>query len=300
MSDEKNVEKPLTLTIRWTDFSSQNLNARIAELKRRDQPINMNGLVEGVQFLRGVGARAGLALPMFYNLIGAGTPLQEPSKYPPWKFTQAASLEFSALQTISLICRAIFDDSRKGLTGKRFANVSDATLLAIAKYWADTSKRSVPEASRALKLLREVFRQCAQPRKSLLVAPSLLARRVGLLKYHADRQGAHITLETYLFHLVDVIHVVAAITIIGAIVVDFDQPAISGSYFNKIDEAGWSAAKDVFPDLVIERLFRQFDIHAQATTYWRIPQAEGLRMVLNQLPSALGYWDSRDETEAVK
>jgi hypothetical protein len=294
MSNENNRES-VTLTVRWTDFASKNLDARIAELKRRDQPIKMEPVVEGIQFLRGVGSRASLVLPMFYTLAGATTKVRDPAEQPPWKPTQAASFEFSALQTISLICRAVFDDSRKGLTGKRLANASDETLDGIAQHWSQKSKRPIEEASNALKLLRDLFQQCAQPRKTLLVSESLLERRVGLLKYHADRQAAHISLEPFLFGLIDIVHVVAAITIVGSIIVDFDQPQLSASYFDEIDKASWSAAKATFPDMAIERLFLRFDIHQQAKNYWKFPGHQGLRMLLSQLPSAIGYWDSQDE-----
>jgi hypothetical protein len=128
MSDES--DDRVTLTIPWTDYASTNLNARIEELRRRDQHVAMDPVVEGVQFLRGVGSRAGFMLSAFYTLIGSTTPPKAPRE-PPWKPTQAAGLEFSALQTVTLICRSIFDDSRKGLTGKRFVAGSSRARLRV-------------------------------------------------------------------------------------------------------------------------------------------------------------------------
>lgn len=69
------------------------------------------------------------------------------------------------------------------------------------------------------------------------------------MKYHADRQAAHITLDPFLFSPVDLIHVVAAITIVGAIIVEFDDKRRAEVYFNEVDEAAWRAAKEAFPSL---------------------------------------------------
>jgi hypothetical protein len=236
-------------------------------------------------------------LPAFYTLVGSSYLPKVPSEQPAWKSTQAASLNFSALQTISLVCRSIFDESRKkNLTGKLFANASDQTVEVIAEHWSNFSGQPVDDAAKALTLLRELFRRCVQPKKSLLQCESLLERRVGLLKYHADRQAAHLTLEPHLVGLIDIIHVVATITVVGAIIVDFDQPRFGPQYFNSLDDAGWNAAKSIFPDLSLNRLFHQFDIHAQARLYWGQPQCEGLKILLTQLPAAIGYWDSRDDS----
>jgi hypothetical protein len=144
VSEEQETAKPLTLRIQWTDFASKNLNARIAELRRRDQRVEMDAIVESIQFLRGVGSRASHVLPAFYTLVDSSISSKAGSDANAWKRTQAASLNFSALQTITLICRSIFDDSRNGLTGKRFANVSDVALASIAEHWSQFSTRPSP------------------------------------------------------------------------------------------------------------------------------------------------------------
>jgi hypothetical protein len=296
VSEEQNSAELLTLKIQWTDFASKNLNARIAELKRRDQRVEMDAVIEGIQFLRGVDSRASHVLPAFYTLVGSSISPKAGSDVQTWKRTQAASLNFSALQTISLICRSIFDDSRKGMTGKRFANISDVAFASIVEHWSEFSNRPVEDASKALRLLRDLFKLCSQPRKTLLNCKSLLERRIGLLKYHADHEAAHITLEPFLIDIIDITHVVAVISVIGAIIVDFDQPRLGDRYFDSLDEAGWNAAKGMFPDLSTDRLFLRFDIHKQAAGYWKYPEFEGLYMLTTQLPSAIGYWDSKDDT----
>jgi hypothetical protein len=219
------------------------------------------------------------------------------SNVPYWKRVHTADTEHSSLLTLSLSCRSIFDESRKRMTGKRFADISDVTLSSVAEFWAERAKAPIEDAAKALNLLRDLFRRCARPRKTLLDAPSLLERRVGLLKYHADRQAAHISLEPFLFHLIDVVHVVAAVAVIGAMIIDFDDPTRGGRYFDAIDEAGWEAAKALFPTFPVDRLFQSFAIHEQAKIYWRVSQLDGLNMLLNQLPAAIGYWDSTNEAE---
>ena len=235
-------------------------------------------------------------LPALYLALGARS-LPQDSGRTHWQAVQAVALEQSSLQTIALACRSIFDDNRKGLTGKRIASLSDETLASVAQCWADGSGRSVEDASKALAVLKRLFKRCAQPEKVLLDRPSLLERRVGLLKYYAQRQAAHISLEDYLFDVLDLIHVAAAIVMIGAIIIDFDDPSRGASYFDSIDEGGWKAAKQVFPDLPIDRIFKSWNIQQQAALNWRIAQIDGVEYLLNQLPSAIGYWDSARESD---
>jgi hypothetical protein len=115
-------------------------------------------------------------------------------------------------------------------------------------------------------------------------------------KYHAGHGAAHMSLQPFLINLIDIVHVVAVIAVIGAIFVDFDQPQLGDKYFNSLDEAGWSASKTIFPELAMDRVFLRLDILQQARGYWRHPEYEGLHMLVTQLPAAIGYWDSRDDT----
>lgn len=194
MNDPKSPDGPVALIIKWTDFASKNLNARIAELRRREHRGKSDPVTEGIQFLRGVSSRGSVALPHLYMLIGSSTRPKAGGAALPWSGTLSASLNFSALQTLSLICRSVFDESRKeSLTGRRFARAGDETLEGIAKHWSTSSGEPVEDAVKALRLLRDLFDLCAQPRNALLKGTSLLERRVGLLKCLADRQSAHIT-----------------------------------------------------------------------------------------------------------
>jgi hypothetical protein len=296
MGDEKESEKPTALKLSWTDYASADLNVRIRELRKIDQHVELDGRVEAIQFLRGVSSRASFVLPAFYAHMGSQMLLRAPN-LPYSQRVLAAHTEHSSLLTLSLACRSVFDETRKRLTGKRFANVSDATLLSAAEFWAQHARTSIEESAAALRLLRELFRRCARPRKALLDAQSLLERRVGLVKYHADRQAAHITLEPFLFHLTDLVHVVAAIAVVGAMIIDFDDPGLGPKYLDAIDQAGWEAAKASFPTLPLKRLFENIAIHQQAKMYWKVEQLDGLNMLLNQLPAAMGYWESTNEAQ---
>lgn len=294
MSEEHKQE--ITLCLKWTDYAPKKLSARIEEFKRRNGYVALDDRVAAIQFLRGTASRASFVLPALYLALGARSMPENPDRTH-WQAVQAAALEQSSLQTIALACRSIFDDSKNRLSGKRIARQSDETLASVAKYWSERSRRSEEDASKALVVLRRLFDRCARPERILLDQPSLLERRIGLLKYYAHRQAAHISLEDYLFDVLDLIHVTAAIVLIGAIIVDFDDPWRAENYFDSIDEGGWMAAKEVFPDLPMDRIFKNWNIHQQAALKWKVPYTDGVEYILNQLPSAIGYWDSRPESE---
>jgi hypothetical protein len=296
VTKEEDPEKKVTLTIRWTDYAAANLAARVAKFRKLDQFVEIDGRTGAIQFLRGVSSRASFMLPSLYAQIGSRVPLVGPD-IPHWKRVQAANIEYSSMLALSLCCRAVFDERSKRMTAKRFADLSDTALGSVADYWADSAKVPVDEAAKALKLLRSLFQRCARPSKLLLDGPSLLEKRVGLLKFHADRQGAHTTLEPYLFDLLDLVHATAAIAVVGAMIIDFDAPWMGTTYMDSVDEGGWQAAKATFPALPGNRLFANFAIHQQAKAYWNITEFDGLEMLLNQLPAAIGYWDSTSETD---
>ena len=291
---EKEQSSHTVLNVTWTDYSSKNLDSRIDRLRKIDRPIELEASTRAIQFLRGVASRSTFLLPAFYAQLGSSA-YSKRKDVPYWQQVHAASVEFSSLQTISLGCRSTFDDDRSGLTGKVFSLISDTTLAAIAEYWGKKSNQQTDDAAKALRFLREVFKACSHQRKSLLTQPSLLARRVGLLKFHADRQSAHLSLEPFMFHLSDLSHLVAAISIMGAIIGDFDMPVWSKDYFNAIDAAAWQATDESFPGLGLPRLFEHFNVLEQGRLYWRFEAFDGLNMLLNQLPAALGCWDSEGE-----
>jgi hypothetical protein len=279
------------IKISITDYASANLDARISKLQVNAPPVALDQYTESILFLRAVGSRASQSLPAFYLLLGASLYFPE-SAVPYSTAVQAHSLRFSSASTISLCCRKIFDDSRSGMTGKRFANISDADLEKIAHYWANNSKKSKDDAANALGFLRDIFRQLSKPKKELLNRKSLLERRVGLLKTHADREAAHLSIEPFLFDIVDVAHVVASMALVGTIIHGFDNPPSSASYFDSLDQASWEAGKHIFPNITVPRLFNGFDMAQQASNCWRFGAKLGLHWLMDELPSAIGWWES--------
>jgi hypothetical protein len=121
-----------------------------------------------------------------------------------------------------------------------------------------------------------------------------LGRRIGLLKYYADGHAAHISLDAYSFELSDMIHVVAALVVLGSLINDFDDPTKDDRYFDNIDEAACHAGETTYPNLPIPRLFKDFTILEQARLYCKLEWADGRDMLLNQLAAALGYWESEE------
>lgn len=286
-------EPNLLLAIRGTDHSSNNLQARILQFQTNDQYIKLDATTKAIQFLRGVASRASFVLPAFYEHVGS-VAYRERRDIPYWQQVHAASAAISSLQSISLACRSIFDANKgeKEITGKTFSSISKNDLLLVAEYWRSNSKKQMDIANKSLVFLRHVFETCSKPKNVLLKEPTLLARRIGLIKYYADGHAAHIGLDAYLFHLSDIIHVVAALIVLGAVINDFDAPVNGDLYFDKIDEAAWQAGETIYPNLPIPRLFKHFKILEQARLYCKSEWVDGRDMLLNQLPAALGYWDS--------
>jgi hypothetical protein len=84
---------------------------------------------------------------------------------------RATSAAISSLQSISLACRSIFDDSKGGTTGKYFSLISDNDLFQVAEYWTSKSKRQIESAAEALFFIRHVFKACSKQKKDLLNVP---------------------------------------------------------------------------------------------------------------------------------
>jgi hypothetical protein len=291
MSDPEKIKFQFT----WTDHARKNLDTRIKQFDRNNGYYKLDSEAAAIYTLRGIEARASHVLPALYLALGAFTLPPDPTREH-WQTVQAEGLEQTSLHTIALACRAIFDEDKSRLSGKRIARLSDETLASVARHWSGNS-RSEDDAIQALRFFRSLFTRCAQPRKQLTKKPSLLEPRIGLLKYYADRHAAHITEEYYEFAPLDLVHVVAAIVVIGAIIADFDNPRRGDEHFDYIDEAGWRGAKEVFPLLPINRIFSVWRIHRQATVIWREQLRDGVEYILNQLPAAIGWWDSELDPE---
>ncbi|MES2884004.1 MAG: hypothetical protein V4709_04325 [Pseudomonadota bacterium] len=271
------------------DSERARLAARAQKQKPSEQRLQLTDKEQKIHFLRGVGSRASIALPAFYLFMGASIREGKCSiaGYPGAVFQH--STEFSSCSTVSLCCRKVFDHAR-GMTGADFSKVSDQTFAEVADYWANSSGRNVDDAAAALALLKVVFRQCSRSPSELLGHSPILGKRIGLLKQHADRVAAHLSLEHYEFSLLDCAHVVAALTVLGEIVVSFDDKTRGSGYFNDLDKAAYDAAKYLFPNLPEHRLFDGVDIAMQARGYWQLGADNGARLILEELPYATGWF----------
>ena len=232
-----------------------------------------------------------MALPAFYLFHGASTDGDQAGaieEYPGVVLQHA--IKFSSVGTISLACRKAFDHGAKGFTGANFAKNSDETLRRVAEYWSKKSNRSLQEALIALALLRSIFRDCAKTDVELFNAAAPLGRRIGLLKQHADRSAAHLSLENYEFSILDCAHVIAALTMIGEIIRSFDSPHEQPTYFDTLDEASLTAARQLFPATPDVRLFQHIKIETQSRLCWEWGIERGQRMLLEQLPYAISWF----------
>lgn len=274
------------------DRSAEHALADRAErLKSRFPPLKLNPLERAVHFLRGVHSRATLALPQFYLLLASNIDDDHTCAiegYTGVVFKHA--MKFSSLGTVSLACRNTFDHATAGLTGANFSKSSDETLEKVAEYWATMSDKSAQEALAALHLLRLIFRDCARTHSELLNATAPLGRRIGLLKQYADRSAAHLSLENYEVSTLDCAHVVAALTVIGEIIRNFDDPSEQPTYYDTLDEASLIAAKKLFPALPAVRLFQHITIEMQSRLCWQWGTDRGRQMLLEQLPYAIGWF----------
>lgn len=275
------------------DKSAEHALAERAErLKPSGPPIQLNPLERAVHFLRGVNSRATMALPAFYLFQGAkanGNHTGMIEGYPGVVLKHV--IEFSSISTISLSCRKVFENKPNGLTGANFAKNSDETLAGVAEYWSINSGRSVEEALSALYLLRAIFRDCAAKTDTdLLNAAAPLGRRIALLRQHANRSAAHLSLENYEFSTLDYAHVVAALTILGEVIRSFDNPQEQPTYFDTLDEASLSAASQLFPSTPDMRLFANIKIEMQARLCWQWGIERGRQMLLEQLPYAISWF----------
>lgn len=274
----------------FKDDAKIDLCARSQRMIRTGSPFKLVGTGRSVQFLRGVFSRASLCLPAFYYFLGSASAHEEATNSPDYAFRIAQSYsEFAALNTLTLSCRKIFDHATKtDLTGANFAKISDATLAEHANYWSKISSRSADEALTALRFLRRFFSECSKTDTDLLQADSQLQKRIGLLKQHADRAAAHLSLEDYELTIIDLVHFTGACTLVGEIIRSFDRPSLGPRYFNEVDGASYLASKRIFPQLSKFQLFTNIEVEQQARICWQCCEDTGIQFLLNEMHYSLG------------
>jgi hypothetical protein len=257
---------------------------------QKEEPFRLTGVNRSIHFLRGVFSRASLCLPAFYLFLGSAAAREEARSSSDYPFKIAQSYaEFSDLNTITLACRKVFDHATSpDLTGANFGKLADPILREHAEYWAKTSGESESDSFLALQFLRRFFAEYARPHSTLLKADGFLHKRIGLLKQHADRAAAHLSLQDYSLDIVDIAHFTAAIVIVGEIVRTFDNTPAGVDYFNSVDQASADLARRIFPQAPDFRLFGHMKVQQQARFYWRHPDVETIQEYFDQLQWALG------------
>lgn len=284
---------PTNLVFKVDQTSKEELLARAARMVAVAPPIELSPLNQSIQFLRGVNSRASPCIPAFYFFVGAlfaqeNSGIKQKENHD--NAVAASYLEFASINTLTLSCRKAFDHAPNGLTGAKFAKISDELLLEHAQYWSKRSDQPLEDATAALKFLRRFFQLCSQQPNKLLQAETSMQKRIGLLKQHADRAAAHLSLESYEIHIFDLAHFTASLTLVGEIIRSFDAPFMGSNYFNGVDAGGHKAAKNLFPQLASPRLFGKMDITEQARGCWRFGENEGLHMLMEQIPYATSWF----------
>lgn len=266
------------------------LLSRSEKMLKTGEPYRLFGKSRSIHFLRGVFSRSTLCIPAFYYLLGAASLHEKSEDSEAHSFKVAKSyFEFSSLNTISLACRKAFDHGAKpDLTGANFGKLSDQILEEHAEYWSQQAKRSKNECIQALVFLREFFSGYSKTSNDLLKSKGYLHKRIGLLKQHADRSAAHLSLEDYSLDILDMAHFTGAIAIIGEVIRSFDSPWLGDEYYNEIDLAAYEGAKKVFPQIQNFRVLGHMKAHQQARYYWKHYQGESIQSFFDQLQWALG------------
>lgn len=262
---------------------------RSARMVKKEESFRLVGVNRSIQFLRGVFSRATFCLPAFYYFLGSESEREESKSGKEYSSVIARSYaEFSALNTLSLSCRKLFDHSVKiDLTGANFAKLSDAVITEHSEFWSSISKQPQAACLAGLLFLRKFFTECAKSNDSLLKANSPLQKRIGLIKQHADRAAAHLSLDDYALTFHDLAHFVGASVYIAEIIRMFDNPPSSKAYFNELDEASYDAAKHIFPNIAKIRLFAKIDVARQSRLHLEAGDIHGVTMILNDLHRSL-------------
>lgn len=282
----------LELRFRLSKSDSQTL-ARVQKVAV-PPPTPDDPSTRAIHFLRGASGRASICLSAFYLFLGAEASTEEQRR--DWTHVQRVkhyTVRFAAIGTLALCIRAIFDSGKVGLGPKTVVTLSPKAFEKVAAYWANGNLRKEQEARCALTLVQKVFSRCAVSISEAKKSRCILTRRVALLKAYADRESAHISLHNYAFDLHDVVHVVAATALLGAVIDRFDRRGdTEANYLVDIDPAAYTAAVEVFPELsTAPRLFKDVDVHRMLQGLYTGKMFDGVDYLSTWLPSVLGLDD---------
>jgi hypothetical protein len=265
------------------------LHSRARRLTRTGEPTKLDPVNTSVQFLRGFFSRATFCLPALYHFLGSAYAKETDIFQDDGALAVArAYAEFSGLNTLTLCCRKIFDHDPNRLTGAKFAKMKDPDLRRHAEYWATRSSKDLDEVWTALIFLRNFFKEFSKNDTELLSGKTPLHMRIGLLKQHANRAAAHLTLDDYAIACLDVLHFTAAIVLVAEIVKCFDMANLGGDYFNRIDASSREAALKIFPCIKGKALFCSVSVEQQARLHVLAGWDQSLE-ILAGLPNTIIY-----------
>lgn len=251
-----------------------------------------------ILFMRAAAGRASLCLSAFYLFLGAESSTDEQRKEWPYPHTvRHYTLRYSAMGTIALAARSIFDHGKDGLHAKMVTKLSSKDMEEVATYWARNDPNRLPDARLALAFVQSVLARCAIPIKEANRSKCILAKRVACLKAYADREAAHISVHHYEYTMKDVIHVASAVALFGAVIHDFDsgKEGAGLKFLVDIDKAAYDAAAEIFPDLKqFRRLFERGG-EAMLRNLYKGKLMAGADYLSTWLLSALGWDDMPKE-----
>ncbi|HYP67496.1 MAG TPA: hypothetical protein VEP67_04515 [Thiobacillaceae bacterium] len=267
--------------------------ARIERVAGSPAILDAEPSTRAVLFLRSASGRTGFCLASFYVWLGAEASTDEERKN--WTHSQVVkhlSLSFSAIRTIALCARSIFDHSTKpGLHAKMVTKLSALDVDKVCKYWVPDDSIKEGDARRGLAFVQKALARCAVGINEAKKSNCILTRRVALMKAFADREGAHISLQHYELDLLDAVHVVATSALWGAVIHHFDKREDGAKWLNEIDQAAYETGTELFPELTrVPRLFKSFDLESSLRNFYKPHFSDGADYLSTYLLSALG-WD---------
>jgi len=119
-----------------------------------------------------------------------------------------------------------------------------------------------------------------------------LCKRIGLVKQYANREAAHLTFQDYEVSWLDVLHITASVVLIAEIVRSFDRPEYKESYYRKINEAAYTAIKQLYPETPELKLFEKIEIAQLSKDCIARGEDYSMGLLLEKIPDKLSYyWD---------
>jgi hypothetical protein len=164
------------------DNTDARTHQSIAKVASRKTAIN-DPKVRIIHFLRAASGRASIALGAFYLHLAATHAGENFTKHS-YRVKQA-TIRYSALWTIALCVRSIFDEEGSHptrLNAKTLVKASDPVRQQVAEFWAQRDAQKRPDAQLALAFIARLLERAAIPIKEAAKSGCVLTRRIALIK----------------------------------------------------------------------------------------------------------------------